>query len=227
MTPASLFPDPRTVPRDQPFARGVNYEPAVLLDAYRHGIFPWPVEDDEVYWWSPDPRAVIELDGLHVSRSLRRTIRRSGWRTTVDVAFDAVMTSCAHARETGTWITAAYMDGYRRLHALGAAHSVEVWNGAELVGGLYGVTVGAVFTGESMFHRRSDASKVALVALRDHLAERGFALIDAQLPTAHLLSMGAVAIPRRRFLDRLAVLADAPVTFVPPSSRAGGTLGGH
>lgn len=212
MAAPSLFPDPHTVPGDQPFARGENYDPRVLLDAYRHGIFPWPV-DDEVYWWSPDPRAVIELDALRISRSLRRTLRRSGWRTTTDTAFDAVMRACAHERGTGTWITGSYMEGYRRLHELGAAHSVEVWDDQELVGGLYGVTVGAVFTGESMFHRRTDGSKVALVALRDHLVKQGFALIDAQLPTDHLESLGAVAIPRAQFLQRLADLGGRSVRF--------------
>lgn len=213
MPRASLFPDPRTVPGDQPFARGANYDAHVLIDAYRHGIFPWPVDDDEVYWWSPDPRAVIELDALRVSRSLRQTLRRSGWRCTYDTAFAQVMGACADERGRDTWITREYRQGYQQLHDTGVAHSVEVWDGADLVGGLYGIAVGGVFTGESMFHRRSDASKVALVALRDHLRSRGFTLIDAQLPTDHLMSMGAVAIPRAEFLDRLGRLVDAPVTF--------------
>ncbi|MPZ72381.1 MAG: leucyl/phenylalanyl-tRNA--protein transferase [Nitriliruptorales bacterium] len=208
----SVFPDPRLVPGDEPFARGENYQPEVLLDAYRHGIFPWPT-DGEVYWWSPDPRAIIPLNGLRISRSLRRTLRTAGLRCTVDRDFSGVMTSCAAIRGPDTWITPAYMSGYRRLHELGAAHSVEVWELGELVGGLYGVTVGAVFTGESMFHRRPDASKVAMVALRDRMVERGFALLDAQLPTAHLTSMGAVAIPRTQYLDRLSELVDEAVSF--------------
>lgn len=208
----SRFPDPRLVPGDAPFAWGADYRPDTLLDAYLHGIFPWPIDDD-VYWWSPDPRAVIELDGLHVSRSLRRTVDRSGWVCTADTAFVDVMEACAAPRDSGTWITPEYMDGYHRLHELGAAHSIEVWADQELVGGLYGITVGAVFTGESMFHRRTDASKVALVALRDRLVQRGFGLIDAQLPTPHLESMGAVAIPRSEFLDRLEALVPQPVTF--------------
>ena len=207
-----MFPDPRTLPGDEPFARGANYEAQVLLDAYRHGIFPWPV-DDEVYWWSPDPRAIIPLDGLRISRSLRRTIQRGRFECTVDRAFAAVMDACAAARPGETWITPEYRRGYQRLHELGAAHSVEVWQDGDLVGGLYGVTVGAVFTGESMFHRVTDASKVALVALRDHLVDRGFMLLDAQLPTAHLETMGAVAVPRVQFLDALARLVDASVTF--------------
>lgn len=198
-----MFPDPRTVRGDEPFARGVNYEPAVLVDAYAHGIFPWPYDDGEVYWWSPDPRAVIKPDQLHVSRSLRRTLRRSEWRCTVDRAFDDVMAACAEPRGTGSWITDDYRAGYARLHALGIAHSVEIWEGDELVGGVYGVVIGAVFTGESMFHRRTDASKAALVGLCAHMRRQGLALIDAQLPTDHLLSMGAVALPRAEFLELL------------------------
>ena len=211
-----MFPDPRTVPGDEPFARGVNYEPAVLVDAYAHGIFPWPYDDGEVYWWSPDPRAVIYPDGLHVSRSLRRTLRRSGWRCTVDRAFDDVMAACAEPRGTGTWITDDYRAGYARLHQLGVAHSVEIWEGADLVGGVYGVVIGAVFTGESMFHRRTDASKAALVGLCAHMRRQGLALLDAQLPTDHLVSIGAVAIPRSEFLALLAELRRRQVAFTSP-----------
>lgn len=210
---ASLFPDPRTVPGDAPFAYGSNYDADVLIDAYVHGIFPWPYDDGEVYWWSPDPRAVIVPDQLRVSRSLRQRLRRSGWRCTADEAFVAVVQACAEPREGGSWITPDYIGGYVRLHELGAAHSIEVWEDEELVGGLYGVVSGAVFTGESMFHRRTDASKVALVALRDHMVGRGLELIDCQLPTDHLTSMGAVAMPRSEFLDVLETLAAKPVTF--------------
>jgi leucyl/phenylalanyl-tRNA--protein transferase len=209
----SRFPDPRFVPGDAPFGRGADFRPETLVDAYAHGIFPWPYDDGEVYWWSPDPRAVIPLDGLKISRSLRRTVRRADFACTYDRAFDDVMRACAEPRETGTWITAEYMAGYADLHRVGHAHSVEVWSGGELVGGLYGVTVGALFTGESMFHRRTDASKVALVALRDRLRERGFGVIDAQLPTAHLTSMGAVAMPRSEYLDLIADLVARPAVF--------------
>ena len=201
------------MPGDAPFAYGANYEPAVLIDAYRHGIFPWPYDDGEVYWWSPDPRAVIFPEQLRVSRSLRKTLRRAAWRCTFDTAFGDVMRACAEPRDTGSWITPDYMEGYQRLFERGAAHSVEVWEDDTLVGGLYGVVSGAVFTGESMFHRRTDASKVALVALRDHLVERGGGLIDCQLPTEHLESMGAVAIPRSDFLDLLEDLRRRPVSF--------------
>ena len=212
-TGGSMFPDPRSLPGDEPFAYGANYDAHVLVDAYAHGIFPWPYDDGEVYWWSPDPRAVIFLDGLKVSRSLRQTVRRSGWHCTTDRAFVAVMEACAEPRPGGSWITGEYMRGYARLHELGHAHSVEVWDRDDLVGGLYGVTSGAVFTGESMFHRRTDASKVALVALRDHMRARGMELIDAQLPTDHLQSMGAVAIARSQYLDLLEALRGRPVTF--------------
>ena len=206
----SLFPDPRTIPGDAPFAYGANYEPGVLIDAYRNGIFPWPYDDGEVYWWSPDPRAVIFPERLHVSRSLRQTLRRAGLRCTFDAAFVDVMRGCAEPRDTGSWITPGYMDGYARLHELGAAHSVEVWDGDALVGGLYGVVSGAVFTGESMFHRRTDASKVALVALRDRVVQQGGGIIDCQLPTDHLASLGAESIPRAEFLDLLADLRARP-----------------
>lgn len=209
----SRFPDPRGLPGDEPFARGADYRVETLVDAYGHGIFPWPYSDGEVYWWSPDPRALIPLDGLHISRSLRQTLRRSGFTCTYDRAFPDVMRACAQPRDTGTWITAEYMAGYQQLHEAGAAHSVEVWDAGGLVGGLYGVTVGAVFTGESMFHTRTDASKVALVALRDRLVERGFGMLDAQLPTSHLESMGAVAVPRSEYLAMLERLVELPVTF--------------
>ena len=200
----SRFPDPRTVPGDAPFAYGANYEPDVLVDAYAHGVFPWPYDDGEVYWWSPDPRAVIYLDGLRVSRSLRQTLRRGVFRCTIDHDFAAVLQACAEPHDgADSWLTDEYMDGYLRLHRLGVAHSVEVWTDDELVGGLYGVASGAVFTGESMFHRRTDASKVALVALRDHMAQQGDGVIDCQLPTDHLATMGAVAVARTEFLDLL------------------------
>ncbi len=194
-------------------AVGDDLRTPTLLDAYAHGIFPWPGPDGTVGWWSPDPRAVIPLDGLRVSRSLRRRLRSEVYRTTVDTAFDAVVRGCAQPRDGGTWIVPAMVAAYRRLHAAGAAHSVEVWAGNELVGGLFGITVGGAFTGESMFSRRSDASKVALVALVAHLRTCGFTLLDAQLPTPHLASLGAVAVPRDAFLDRLATAVRRDVTF--------------
>lgn len=200
----SRFPDPRTAPADAPLARGGDLEPDTLVDAYRHGVFPWP-SGGRLYWWSPDPRAVVPLDGVHVSRSLRRTLRRRRFSCTRDRSFGEVVAGCAHRPGEGTWITGEMGSAYRRLHELGLAHSVEVWDAVtgRLAGGIYGVTLGGAFMGESMFHRVPDASKVALVHLTRHLEARGFTLFDAQLPTDHLLRLGAVAVPRARYLDLL------------------------
>ncbi len=199
----SRFPDPRLAPPDAPLAIGGDLEPETLLDAYTHGIFPWPDSAGWLTWWSPDPRAVIDVGGVHVSRSLRRTLASGRLRCTIDTAFEAVVAACAERPGEGTWITPEMAEAYLRLHHLGFAHSVEVWEGKRLVGGLYGVALGAAFMGESMFHRVSDASKVALVHLDRCLAAAGYHLIDAQLPTPHLERLGAVAVPRRRFLQRL------------------------
>lgn len=208
----SRFPDPRDGPADAPLAVGGDLEPATLLDAYTHGVFPWPSRGS-LWWWSPDPRAVLPLDGVHVSRSLAKVLRSGRFTTTADTAFAAVIRACAHRPGEGSWITARMRRAYERLHALGHAHSVEVWSGDALVGGVYGVTIGAAFMGESMFHRATDASKVALVALAAHLRARGFLLLDAQLPTPHLASMGALEWPRERFLERLAEVVTQPATF--------------
>jgi leucyl/phenylalanyl-tRNA--protein transferase len=200
----SRFPDPRAAPGDAPLAWGGDLEPATLLDAYAHGIFPWPTSDGTVYWWSPDPRAVLPLDGLHISRSLARTLRSGRLRCTLDQAFAAVVAGCADRPGEGTWITAGMAIAYEELHALGHAHSVEVWDaGRTLVGGLYGVALGGAFMGESMFHRVPDASKVALVHLADRLRRAGFALLDAQVPTPHLERLGARSVRRSEYLRRL------------------------
>jgi len=210
----SRFPDPRSAPADGPLAWGGDLAPETLLDAYRHGIFPWPAPDGTVYWWSPDPRAVLPLGSMHVSRSLRQTIRSGCFRCTADTSFGEVVAACGQGRPGGTWITPEMALAYGRLHDLGHAHSIEVWDADDrLVGGLYGVAVGACFSGESMFHRATDASKVALVELDRRLAERGFLLLDAQLPTDHLASMGAVTVSRRRFLRMLRGAVDVPVAF--------------
>jgi leucyl/phenylalanyl-tRNA--protein transferase len=198
------FPDPSTADGDGVVGFGADLQPATLLHAYRHGIFPWPHPGMPLPWFSPDPRGVIPLDGLRVSRSLRQRLRRCGFQTTVDRDFPAVVAACAACRRPeGTWILPEMHAAYVRLHRLGHAHSLEVWDGGELVGGLYGIGVGAVFTGESMFHRVSDASKVALVDLVDRLVEAGGWLIDVQLPTAHLTSLGARPMARRDFLALL------------------------
>jgi leucyl/phenylalanyl-tRNA--protein transferase len=190
---------------------GADLEPATLVHAYREGIFPWPQPAGPLPWFSPDPRGVLPLDGVHASRSLRQRLRRSGWDTTVDRAFDEVIAACAHRPGEGTWITGRMRAAYRRLHRLGWAHSLEVWDGRRLVGGLYGVLVGGVFTGESMFHHASDASKAALAELAVRLAAAGGTLIDVQLATPHLASLGAVELPRGDFLATLARVRDDPV----------------
>jgi leucyl/phenylalanyl-tRNA---protein transferase len=212
------FPDPSTADGDGLVGFGADLEPETLLYAYRQGIFPWPHPGMPLPWFSPDPRGVIWLDGLRTSRSLRQRLRNSGWETTVDRAFAAVVTACAEGyRPEGTWIVPEMRAAYLRLHRLGHAHSLEVWRGGELVGGLYGVSVGAVFTGESMFHHATDASKVALVDLVDRLGEAGGRLVDVQLVTDHLASLGARPMPRPQYLSLLRVARDAAVRL--PSDR--------
>jgi len=212
MTDVSRFPDPARAPGDQPLAWGGDLRPETLADAYRHGIFPWPDSHEELWWWSPDPRAVIPLDGLVVSRSLRRSLQRYG--CTRDTAFDRVVAGCADRPGEGTWILPELRRSYSLLHAGGVTHSVEVWDAhGALVGGLFGAAVGGAFMGESMFSRARDASKVALVHLVAHLRERGFSLLDAQVPSPHLASLGAVALPRAQFLGRLRAVRGAAVGF--------------
>lgn len=208
------FPDPRSAPGDGPLAVGDDLRPATLLAAYRRGIFPWPDGRRATFWWSPDPRMVFPVGTVRRSRSLRQRMRNAGFTTTVDRAFAEVVAGCRDRPGEGTWITPDVARAYQRLHEMGHAHSLEVWQGDALVGGIYGVVVGAVFTGESMFHRVSDASKVAMAALDDHLAARGFALLDAQLHTDHLERMGGVLVPRAAFLDALERLRDVDVPFV-------------
>jgi leucyl/phenylalanyl-tRNA--protein transferase len=208
------FPEPRLADADGLLATGGDFEPATLLAAYRQGIFPWPVDGVDLLWWSPDPRAVLPPDGVHVSRSLARTLRRGRFRVTIDAAFDEVMAGCADRVDDETWITPAIRDAYARLHRLGWAHSVEVWADGALAGGLYGVSIGALFAAESMFHRASDASKVAVVALAQHARAVGVELIDVQMPTAHLTSLGAVTISREQYLQRLAPAVSRRVDFI-------------
>lgn len=183
---------------------GADLEPGTLLHAYRRGVFPMPVRRGLMAWFSPDPRGVLPLDGLRLSRSLRRSCRRFEIR--IDTAFAEVITACADRRRPGAWIDPAVKRAYTRLHELGWAHSVEAWDpgSEELAGGLYGVAVGGLFAGESMFHRRTDASKVALVALVDLLRQDGGELLDVQWATPHLQSLGVIEIPRSEYLARLA-----------------------
>jgi leucyl/phenylalanyl-tRNA--protein transferase len=206
------FPDPASADADGLVAHGGDLEPSTLLDAYRHGIFPWPYDETSLLWWSPDPRAVLPLDALHVSRRLARTLRGERFRVTINAAFAAVIDGCAAREET--WITPALRAAYVRLHGLGWTHSVEVWDAeGGLAGGLYGVAIGSFFAAESMFHRARDASKVALVALVEHARRVGITLLDVQVPSPHLASLGAQAIPRREYLTRLAAALDRRVLF--------------
>lgn len=207
------FPDPRGAVRGGPLdglvAVGGDLHPERLLLAYRSGIFPWTVRP--VTWWSPDPRGVIELGGLHLPRSLRTVLRRQPFTVTRDRAFREVMEGCATAPRPGGWITRDFIEAYVRLHQLGHAHSVECWLEGELVGGIYGVAIGGLFAGESMFHRASNASKVALVHLHDHLVARRYRLFDIQMVTEATAALGAGSLSRLDYLRRLeeAVVADS------------------
>lgn len=205
------FASPVVADPEGPVAIGADLEPATLLAAYRAGVFPMPVHQGRtVAWWSPDPRGVIPLDGLKVSRSLAKAVRRH--HTTVDAAFDVVLASCADPRRPGGWITRRVRKAYTRLHALGWAHSVEAWTeDGRLAGGLYGVAIGGLFAGESMFHRETDGSKVALVGLVERLRAGGAELLDVQWTTPHLESLGAIGIPRARYLEQLAAAVERPL----------------
>jgi leucyl/phenylalanyl-tRNA---protein transferase len=189
---------------------GGDLRPPTLLRAYSDGVFPWFNDDDPILWWSPDPRGIIELDDIHISRSLARTLRSGRFRVTRNRAFTEVIRGCATRENDETWITKPIISAYTDLHRLGYAHSLETWvrdettpSGWLLAGGIYGVAIGGVFAGESMFHRITDGSKVALVSLVQHLNDRGFQLFDVQMCTDHTRRMGAIEIPRSEYLQRL------------------------
>lgn len=201
-----VMPSPDAADGDGLVAIGADLEPGTLLAAYRAGLFPMPLRvrgRDTVGWWSPDPRGVLPLDGLTVSRSLRKSCAR--YEVRMDTCFEAVMRECGDPRREHGWINEDFVRAYTRLHHMGWAHSVETWLDGELVGGLYGVRIGGLFAGESMFHRATDASKVALVALVDWLRDTGASLLDVQWHTEHLASLGVVEIPRSEYLRRLAL----------------------
>ncbi|HEU4888232.1 MAG TPA: leucyl/phenylalanyl-tRNA--protein transferase [Thermoanaerobaculia bacterium] len=202
----STFPDPRYAPSDV-VAMGEDLRVETLREAYRKGIFPWPHDGLPLPWFSPRRRAVLFFDELHVGRSLRKVQARSTLTFTFDRDFRSVIAACATAdrpEQDGTWIEPAIVRAFTRLHERGDAHSVEAWEGDTLVGGLYGVDSGGVFTGESMFHLRPHASKLAVLFLIDHLRTRGATLLDCQVMSPHMESLGAREIPRARFLDHLA-----------------------
>jgi leucyl/phenylalanyl-tRNA--protein transferase len=210
--PSHAFPDVNLALRDPDglLAVGGDLSSERILAAYRHGIFPWYSDEQPILWWSPDPRTILLPTSLKVSRSLRKTLNRQRFRVTLDTAFQEVITACAEprARSFGTWITRDMADAYCKLHTQGFAHSVECWREERLTGGLYGVAIDRVFFGESMFSRESNASKVAFCHLVRQLAAWGFGLIDCQVYSSHLASLGAMEIPRSRFVQHLDILCD-------------------
>jgi leucyl/phenylalanyl-tRNA---protein transferase len=208
-----IFPDPALAEPDGLLAVGGDLSPRRLLTAYAEGIFPWFDEDSPILWWSPDPRLVLEPSALHVPSSLRRTLRRGRYRVTADAAFEQVIRSCASRErpgQEGTWITPGMAAAYVALHGLGFAHSFEAWDGEVLAGGLYGVSLGGAFFGESMFADRPDASKVAFVRAIEWLSRADIDLVDCQVRTDHLVRFGAREVPRAEFLGRLAAALERP-----------------
>lgn len=203
----AAFPPVEAALDDPPglLCAGGSLGPEWLLAAYRRGIFPWYSEGQPILWWSPDPRMVLFPSAIHISHSLRKTLRRGRFEVRLDTAFASVIAACAGPRDgaSGTWITPEMQHAYLRMHELGYAHSVEAWDGNSLLGGLYGMALGGVFFGESMFSHATDASKVCLAHLARHLESLNFAVIDCQMTTAHLVSMGACEIPRADFCRQI------------------------
>ncbi len=210
-------------------AAGGALTPDWLLEAYRCGIFPWFGEDQPILWWSPDPRLVLFPQEIRITRSLAKRVRNAGFHATSDHAFGSVIEACALTRADaeGTWITPPMRAAYYRLHELGHAHSIEIWRDGELVGGLYGVALGHMFFGESMFSRERDASKVALVYLARHLQAHGGGMIDCQMHTPHLVSLGARDIARSAFIDYLEEYAGRPAMGWDLASSSGSNPGGR
>ena len=198
-------------------AVGGDLNPDRLLSAYRQGVFPWFSDGQPILWWSPNPRAILYPADLHISRSLRKSLRTQGFEVTADRAFDDVIQRCAESRNAreGTWITSGMQEAYCTLHRMGYAHSVETWQNGQLVGGLYGLAIGKAFFGESMFSQITDASKTALVALSVSLTTSGYHFIDCQVVSEHLNSLGAKAVPRYRFSSELKQAVETPVNETP------------
>jgi leucyl/phenylalanyl-tRNA--protein transferase len=212
-----FFRNPARCDADGLVAVGGDLTPEHMLEAYSRGIFPFFDDSTPTLWWSPDPRAIIELDGLHVSRRLARTLRSGKFTHTIDHAFEEVVRACAVRAGQGVWITETMVAGYLGLHRLGHAHSLEVWCEGELAGGVFGVTVGGFMAGESMFTRVTDGSKVALAFLFERLNARGFRLFDVQYINPHTESLGAIEIPRRQYLARLAGAVPVRTSLVDPA----------
>lgn len=211
LSPGDRLPDPSQAREDGLVAVGGDLSVERLLEAYQSGLFPWSA--DPITWWSPDPRGVLQVGAVHVSRSLALTLRQAPYTVTFDKNFSAVIRACAEVPRSGassTWISPQLLEAYEQLAQAGHAHSVECWQEGLLVGGVYGVSVGGFFAGESMFHRADGASKVALVHLDRHLASRGFTLLDCQMVTSVTRSLGAMEIPRADYLDRLARAVSQP-----------------
>jgi leucyl/phenylalanyl-tRNA--protein transferase len=224
--PTAPFPPGESALRqpDGLLALGGDLSIPRLLNAYRHGIFPWYSEGQPILWWCPDPRTVFRTGGFRLSSRFRRTLRQSPWVVRADTAFEAVIDSCARIPrngQDGTWITPEMRNAYVTLHRLGHAHSIEVWDGDHLAGGLYGVSIGHMFFGESMFSSESGGSKVALGGLVHRMRQWGWPLIDAQVENPHLMSLGARLIRRDRFLEQVALLTDASSTPGPWTERFG------
>jgi len=204
------LPDPAYADENGVVGLGADLEAGTILDGYRRGLFPMRIaRGGPIAWWSPDPRAIIPLDGLHVSQSLRRSCRRFEIR--IDTAFSDVIRACGDPARPDGWIDATFVLAYETLHRLGWAHSVETWRDGELVGGLYGIAIGGLFAGESMFHTENDASKVALVALVSRMRDAGATLLDGQWMTDHLRSLGAIEVSRERYLELLDTAIDQPI----------------
>lgn len=213
LTKDIVFPPPEHAEPDGLLAVGGDLASERILLAYRVGIFPWYMEGQPILWWSPDPRLVLDLDEFHVSRRLRQILKKGGFTVTLDQAFPQVIGGCARVLrkgQRGTWITAGMQEAYIRLHQMGLAHSAETWYGEELVGGLYGVSLGRAFFAESMFFLKTDASKIALAQLIEQLKKWNFHMLDAQVTSPHLLGLGAKEIPRGIFLRRLKKALDFP-----------------
>jgi leucyl/phenylalanyl-tRNA--protein transferase len=208
-----LFPDPELAEEDGLLGVGGDLSPARLLLAYANGIFPWYSKGEPIMWWSPDPRCVLRPEKLKVATSLRQALKKGNYEVRFDTCFEEVIRRCSATKrkgQRGTWITGEMQEAYIRLHELGYAHSTEIFMDGELAGGLYGVSIGGTYSGESMFHLRPEASKIALYHLVERLKERGYPLIDCQVTNQHLLSLGAEEMPRKEFLKQLIKNRETP-----------------